>query len=186
MNVQPKRTTAKASIADLLMWSALAIGLLWLLASCTTVRDQSLKTETGNAETDVHSLSSEWEGRDIEEPADPNMRCPAGMVFIRGGTPRKNIYVSDYCLDVTEVTVEEYQICVEMQHCTPPQRVGWPATYPLQGVRPLVRRGRYPVNGVTWLEASQFCASRRNRLPSRDEWIWAARGRDEYRRYPWG
>ena len=42
-----------------------------------------------------------------------------------------------------------------------------------------------PVRGVTWNDASRFCAAQRGRLPSEVEWERAARGTDG-RRWPWG
>lgn len=43
-----------------------------------------------------------------------------------------------------------------------------------------------PANCVSYWMASAFCAWDGGRLPSNDEWVYAALGGDELREYPWG
>lgn len=79
-----------------------------------------------------------------------------------------------FFLDQREVTVGEFSACVSSGGCTP------------VGTR-LDRRQEDPgeaVAGVTWLQASAYCAQQDKRLPSENEWEAAARHFGG--RHPWG
>ena len=84
-----------------------------------------------------------------------------------------------FCLDRTPVTIDAYQFCVGSGVCTPAVQSDKRCN------RPGTDRGDHPVNCVTWLQANNYCAFRRARLPTEEEWEFAARGA-EGRAYPWG
>lgn len=106
------------------------------------------------------------------------------LVALPGGTfataRGEIVTVAPFSLGRTEVTVDQYAVCAAQKKCAPapsrsPQCNGSHAT-----------RGVHPVNCVTWHEAAAYCAFRGGRLPSEDEWEWAARGAEAGTSYPWG
>ena len=116
--------------------------------------------------------------------------APAGMVLIPGGEflmgndegdeyerPAHRVSVPAFFLDITEVTCEKYQAFIkETGHRAPPQ---WTkGSYPSGA-------GNLPVTGVDWYDASAYAQWARKRLPTEEEWEFAARSNDG-RKYPWG
>jgi formylglycine-generating enzyme required for sulfatase activity len=87
--------------------------------------------------------------------------------------------VAPFQLDVTEVTIGAYEVCVKAGRCAPP-RAGGECDWGKPG-----RQSR-PVNCVEWSQAAAYCAFVGKRLPTEDEWEWAARGGDRATTYPWG
>lgn len=47
-------------------------------------------------------------------------------------------------------------------------------------------RGDHPMNCVDWMAADAFCKWKGQRLPTSNEWEWAARGGPRGTLYPWG
>lgn len=84
-------------------------------------------------------------------------------------TPTEVISVSAFTLDAFEVTWHEYDKCIQARAC--PR---------LQSEEP-----GQPVRGISPSDAALFCAFSGGRLPSRNEWVYAA-GSAEGLRFPWG
>ena len=129
-------------------------------------------------------------GRCVAEPppAPPKegSSCRPGMALVEGGTleggdkPRAN--VRSFCMDVTEVTVGAYEGCVKRGPCDRDKLVGSDAqcNYGRAG------RSDHPINCVSWEQADRFCRLAGGRLPTVEEWLWAAQGGRKRLERPWG
>lgn len=120
--------------------------------------------------------------------------APAGEIKITGGEvllggedtkmPLRRVNVDDFAIGETEVTNAQYAEFVEdSKHPAP---AGWKDGKVAPGT------DDYPVVGVTWTDANDYCdwlSKKINatvRLPSEAEWERAARGDKTDYKYPWG
>jgi formylglycine-generating enzyme required for sulfatase activity/tRNA A-37 threonylcarbamoyl transferase component Bud32 len=115
---------------------------------------------------------------------------PDGMVYVEGadftmGTdkgdtaemPAHPATVKSFFMDKFEVTREDYAKCVEAGACTAPSI--WKGNKFPDGTAKL------PVVGVNFKQASDYAKWAGKRLPTEEEWEFAARGSDK-RAFPWG
>lgn len=126
--------------------------------------------------------------KDPKLPANP---APVGMILIPAGEftmgddgsedpgskPEHKISVKSFYLDQYEVTNEQYLQFVKSENHAAP--AGWKdGTFPSG-------EAKFPVTNVTWQDAADFAKWAGKRLPTEEEWEYAARGTDK-RIFPWG
>ena len=118
------------------------------------------------------------------------------MVRLPGGTftlgQRRGLEtVEPFCVDLTEVTVEAYTACAQAGKCTT-DHVGESSADGMTFMADsacnfgVASRGNHPMNCVDWEQAATYCKIASKRLPSEEEWEWAARGGSSGTAYPWG
>jgi formylglycine-generating enzyme required for sulfatase activity len=126
------------------------------------------------------------------------VRIPAGT-FTMGSDagsadeqPAHQVTLPSFEMDRTEVTAAQYETCVLAMACRPATAVK--ADGALSGDEQVMsqfcnagRKGReqHPLNCVDWNEANAYCRWAGKRLPTEEEWEYAARGAAG-RTYPWG
>ncbi len=120
-------------------------------------------------------------------PAGPfQMGSPDPADVARGDWPLREVTLPAYAIGKYPVTNAEYAAFVAATGAPKPEGAGWIGANPPPG------RERHPVTGVSWHDACAYCAwlseqtGRRYRLPTEAEWVKAARGDRDARRYPWG
>lgn len=119
----------------------------------------------------------------------------AQMALIPGGTftmglangainekPAHEVTLSEYKMDIYEVTNAQYALCVSDGVCTDPINVKSLKRPEYYGNPEF---DNYPVVWVTWDQANAYCEWAGGRLPTEAEWEFAARG-EAGNLYPWG
>lgn len=127
------------------------------------------------------------------------LAIPAGS-FMMGSNqgnpdemPEHRVSLAAFEMDATEVTVSAYQHCVVAGVCTPRRAVasdwyeqhGGAAKWSRACNYEWPERASHPMNCVDWADADTFCKWAGKRLPTEEEWEYAARG-PMGRKFPWG
>ena len=114
----------------------------------------------------------------------PMIAMPGAIVAIGSDTelrderPVHDASLTTFFVDKDEVTVERYARCVAAGGCT---RAG--TDVDCNAGRP--GREHHPINCVTHAQAAAYCGWLGRRLPTEDEWEYAAGGKQK-RRFAWG
>lgn len=122
---------------------------------------------------------------------------------LRNESPAHEVYLDDYWIDRTEVTVSQFRKFVESTgYVTSAEREGggkpwtphpdgdeWRRTRGIDWAHPrepgVMADPDHPVVQVSWEDAAAYCKWAGARLPTEAQWEKAARGTDK-RRFPWG
>ena len=90
--------------------------------------------------------------------------------------------INGFWIDLYEVTVKDYATCTVPG---PNKNCEAVDTYLNPEYIPFMDDPQKPQVGVTWYDAMLFCNKRRARLPTEEEWEYAAKGRENLS-FPWG
>jgi len=100
--------------------------------------------------------------------------------------PYHEVWLDAFLVDITEVTVDDYQACIDGGGCSEPHTASNDCSTDL-GLNNWLdgSRGDHPVNCIDWYQAVAYCTWFGGRLPTEAEWEKAARGTSGWI-YPWG
>lgn len=88
----------------------------------------------------------------------------------RAACPAQSVDVATFVIDRLEVSAGQWADCVKAGKC---KAIAAPDP-------------KLPMRNVTQADAESFCAWKKKRLPTDDEWELAAAGRSHDREFPWG
>ena len=135
----------------------------------------------------------------------PDLKPPQGMVLIPSGTNKDGKKMQGFFMDISPVTVAQFDSFVHATgYVTEAQKFGNSAVfdttthswslvdganylYPLGSSRQKALPDE-PATQVSWHDAVAYCTWAHKRLPTREEWTYAAMNGDGHyaKKYPWG
>jgi formylglycine-generating enzyme required for sulfatase activity len=156
-------------------------------------KQREAKEEAARQEAEQKRVEEERPRREEEKQlqAKGMVKVPAGEFFMgcnervdnaceEDEKPGRTVNLPAFSIDKAEVSVEEYQKCVDARQCPQSDERRYSScNWGVSG------REQHPMNCIDWNQAKTFCEWAGKRLPTEAEWEKAARGTDG-RKYPWG
>ncbi|HYN83988.1 MAG TPA: SUMF1/EgtB/PvdO family nonheme iron enzyme [Pyrinomonadaceae bacterium] len=198
--------TASRKLPRALLAAAGLLALLCVVAGLFVVARRFTGGEQSNANANRRGgANANTSRQETAEPTKPDLVGLPGGSFMVGRNdvpprtsdvsvayqawvynqwPAHRVQVAPFAMDKTEVTNAEYAEFVE--------KTGYPPPPDWDGLRPREGQERWPVRNVTYEDAVRFAQWRserdgtKYRLPTEDEWEFAARAGDASRLFPWG
>ena len=166
-------------VASIILAVILGIGIIW-----------ALKAPSGENQTANPSAALQRE-QATNAPLAADLPPPPGMVYVPGGefmmgrtsddpreSPAHKVIVKPFYIDAHEVTCAEYKKYLDANPDQPA-----PSNWVNRNI-PDASAG-VPVTAIDWYQAKAFAAWSGKRLPTEEEWEFAARG-TKGSIYPWG
>jgi formylglycine-generating enzyme required for sulfatase activity len=164
--------------------------VLWMLLGCSPSSLMELDTGSGSfPESDLNACDMPDLSTGLP---DGIVDCEEELCWVESGTfwmgesdalqpdrcPAREVTLSAFGIDRTEVTIERWRLCVEDGGCDPlPALCG--------DIDTVMASGSKPVACITLTQAESFCSWTGGRIPSEAEWEKSARG-SQGAIWPWG
>ncbi len=194
--LSPRKGLPRALVASGLLIPLAAISLAFAFRGQPAPAEQGAASASQAVSAPEPSALAPPSAAIVEPSAAPSVialsLCPDEMVEIPGGSftmgsndyadekPVHTVNVASFCLDRTEVTAAAYMACVGKGLCRAAE-VKSPVCNAARG-----DRQDHPMNCVDFPRADGYCRAQRKRLPTEEQWEYAARGGSERRTFPWG
>lgn len=117
-----------------------------------------------------------------------NMGCSAtAHEFCKNDAlPMHEVELASFKIDIIEVTVREYEKCIESGVCSNEEDIHYRTRDDSEYCNlHSETRKNHPANCISWKGASAYCSWKDARLPTEAEWEYAARGKNSFI-LPWG
>ena len=181
---EPLSSTSKApiyaTIATLILLSGIA--LWWFFWKQPEATPNQISKPSNSSPKPSNAKTSPPDAKPVTSPE--------GMVFVNAGefimgrnsgtdldSPAHQVTLKPFFIDRTEVTNLAYKKFIDAK--------GYPSPPAWNGNSFPEGQDQFPVTDVTWNDANAFAAWQKKRLPTEEEWEFAARGNDQ-RKYSWG